>query len=142
MVELMLHHACQIALHPLIVVLEQLVVPCHMDARRAHHLLVDGRQRETAFLRGVGLAVIIVEDVGIDEHLTEALVLRLLIGEHVKVDHREANGLAYLGRSQPDAIGFGEGLPHVGYQLLQAGIVGSDVFGHLAQHRLAIYINR
>mgnify|MGYP007032391734 CR=1 FL=1 len=42
-VELMLHDARQIALDPFVVVLELLVVPLHMDARRTHNLLMDAR---------------------------------------------------------------------------------------------------
>ena len=44
MVELMLHNPGQIALYPLVVVLELFIVPLHMDTRRAHHLLMDGWQ--------------------------------------------------------------------------------------------------
>ena len=74
MVELMLHHSGKIALDPLVMVVEVLIVPFHMDARGSDHLLMDGRQREASFFRAVGLALIVLNDMRIDEHLSEAFV--------------------------------------------------------------------
>ena len=142
MVELVLHDAGQIALNPLVMMLELLVVPLDMDARGAHHLLVNGGQRQTAFLGGVGIRVVGFDDVGIDIHLTEALILGQVVADDVEVDNRQADGTTNLGSSQSDALAFGQRLPHVVDELLQFGIVGGDVFGHLAQYRLAININR
>ena len=48
----MLHHAGEIAVHPLIVVVALHIVVGDMDARGALHLLVDAGERQTAFLGG------------------------------------------------------------------------------------------
>ena len=44
MVELVLHHASQVSLYPLIVVLKVLIVLLYMDTCRTSNLLVDSRQ--------------------------------------------------------------------------------------------------
>ena len=142
MVELMLHDTGQIALHPLVVLLELLVLPLHVDACGTHHLLVDGRQRQTAFLAGVSLRLVALDDVRIDIHLTETLVLGQIVAQHIEVDNRQTDGAPYLGGCQSDAFALGQRLPHIANELLQLWIVGGNVFGHLAEHRLAIYINR
>ena len=51
------------------------------------------------------------------------------------------DALADLRRGETDAIGSVHGLEHVGDQLLQAGMAGLDVLGHLLQHGIAIGAN-
>jgi hypothetical protein len=44
--------------------LELLVEPLHMNTRGTNHLLMDGRQRQTAFLAAVGLRVVLFPGYG------------------------------------------------------------------------------
>jgi len=130
MVELVLHDAGQIALHPLIVGLELLIEPLHTDARRPNYLLVDGRKRQTAFFTAVGLAVVSLNDMGIDIDTTEVLVLWHVIAENIQVDDDQTDGLAYLRCCQSNALAVGQCVPHVSYQFLQLRIVGRDILGY------------
>ena len=142
MVKLVLHDACQVAADPFVVGLALLVQPLHMDTRGAHHLLVNGGQRQTTLFRRIGLAIVVFDDMRIDIHASEVFILRHVVAQHVEVNDNNTNGTSYLGSGQSDTLTLGQRVPHVLDKALQVGIVHRDVFGNLAKNGLAIYINR
>ena len=77
----------------------------------------------------------------IDVALVETFVFGIVVLQHIERDDHQTNGLAYLGRSQAHAIAVVHGFKHVGNELLQAGIVGSDVDAFLAQHGHAVGVD-
>ena len=142
MVELVLHHTGQIALNPLVVVVKLLVVPFYTDTGGTNHLFMDGWQRQTTLFAGVRLCVVILHDMRIDIHLTETFIFGHILSQHVEIDNRQAYRTTNLGCCQSDAFALGQCLPHIGNELFQFRIVGGDIFRHLPQYRLTIYINR
>ena len=141
-VELMLHDACEITVHPLFVGVALGILVTHTDARGSCHLLVNAGQAEASFLRNIGVAVVILLDVGIDECLAEAHVFWHVLRQHIEVDDHHADILSDLRCGQTDAVRLVEGLEHIDQQLVEVGEIGGDVLRHLPQHRLPIYINR
>ena len=72
----------------------------------------------------------------------KVFVLRHVFGQGAKINDAEAYGQANLRSGQSYAVALGQRLPHILNELRQVGIVRRDVFCHLAQHWLAIYIYR
>ena len=132
MVEFMLHDTCQITFNPLVVVLEQLIVPLYMDACWADHLLVDGRQRQTALFASIGFRIIDLDDMWINKNLTEALILRKILTDDIEVDYRQTDGTSNLWCSQSDTLTLGQRFPHIDYQLLQVGIIRGNIIRYLS----------
>ena len=137
----MLHHHSQIAVHPLIVRFKVLILIFHVNARRARHLLMYARQTEASFLSGSRLLVVTLQNLGVDKHLAEAVILRHVIFQHIEIDHHQPYVLAYLRCSKSYALAVGKRLPHVGNELLQLRVVLSYVLGNLSQHRLSVCVN-
>ena len=142
MIELMLHHTSQIAFHPFVVGLHLLVKPLHMNTLRTFHLLVDGRQREASLLHRVSSRLVILHNMRIDENMTEILVFRHVIAQHVQVDDNHTDSFTNLRSCQSDAFTLSQRLPHVINQRVQLREIGGNILSNLAKHRLAIYINR
>ena len=142
MVKLMLHHAGKVAPYPFIMVVEVLIVPCHMNTRGTNHLLMDGWKRQATLLRRVCIRLIVLNDMRVDKNLSESFVFRKIVRDHIKVNDRQTDSLAYLRGSKSDALRFCQRVPHIGNQFLQLRIIGSNIIGHLSQHRLTININR
>ena len=93
-----------------------------------HHLFIDIGQAEAAFLKRHHVAKGL-DELGVDEHLLEALAFRIVGIEGVAVDDEQADGFVDLGCSQTDAFGMRQRLPHVLQQDVQLGIVGRDGLG-------------
>ena len=92
-VELMLHHAGQIAVHPLVVLVEVLVLVVYMDTGGTGHALMDGGDAETALLHRLLLRVLVIlHNVRIDISLAETLVFGKVFRKHVQVDHHNTDG--------------------------------------------------
>ena len=73
--------------------------------------------------------------------MTEVLVLRHVVLQHVKVNDGYTDGLANLRTSQSHAVRSCQRLEHVGQQFLQIGIVRWNILSNLTQHGLPININ-
>ena len=132
MVEFVLHDACQVALYPFVVRLELFVKPFDMDAGGANHLLVDSGQRQAAFFAGVGMRLVFLDDMGIDEDTSESFVLGHVVAQHVEVYNHQTDGLANLRGRQSDTLTVGQCLPHVFNQLIECRVVCRNVFSHFA----------
>ena len=75
-----------------------------MDAGRTNHLLIDARNRETSLIRRILLSLLIIlQDMRIDEGMTESLILREIITEHIEIDDHQADSQANLSFIQTDA---------------------------------------
>ena len=140
-VELVLHDACQVAFHPFVVLLELFVLVGDADACGALHLLVNAGQTEAAFLRDVGLRLVVLLDVGVDEGADVAFVLGQVFADDVEVDDGEPDGEAHLGCCQSDAFAVLQRLVHVLNELLQVGVVGAYFLGLLPEYRLAVCVD-
>ena len=112
-----------------------------MNLVRPLHALMNAGQAEASLFHRHQVARCL-QDMGIDVRAPEALELRHVVREDIQVDHHHPDGQSHLRCRQSHAVGAVHGLVHVAEQLFQVRVVGGDVFGILAQHRLAIHINR
>ena len=138
----MLHDASQIALHPFVMGLHLLVKPLYVDALGACHLLVDGGQRQTALLHCVSLRLVIFYDMRIDIDMTEVLVFRHVVTQHVEVNDYHADRLAHLRSSKTNAFALCQRVPHILDEIVQIRIVSGNILCHFSQYGLPQYINR
>ena len=138
----MLHHASQISSYPLIMFIKILIHILYMDACRTNHLLIDTRNRKTSLFRRVSILLIALQDMGIDESMTESFILRQILAEHIQVDNNEADRQANLRCSQSDAVAGIKGFIHIINQFLEFWIIRCNIFSHFSQHWLTININR
>ena len=138
----MLHYSCEIAFHPLIMLLEILVHILHMNTLRANHLLMNSREREASFLRRISLRIIIFHDMSIIEHLAEVLILREILRNNIKIDDHYADVTTHLRGSKTNTLAVSESLPHIFNKLFQFWIVSSNILSFLAKHWLTVSINR
>ena len=75
-IKLMLDNSSKIAINPLLMLNEVLVIPLYVDALCTCHTLMNTWQRETSLFQGLRLRVIILKDVTIDECVTIVFILR------------------------------------------------------------------
>ena len=78
----------------------------------------------------------------IDIGATEVLVFGHVVAQWVQVDDNDTDRAPHLRSGQSDALAFCQRVPHVTKEFVQLRIVGRNVLGYLAEHRLTIYINR
>ena len=128
MVVFVLDDAGTDTLKDFLVLLEILVEVLDADLVVTHHLLIDVGQAEAAFLERHHVAKGF-DELGVDEHLLEALAFRIVRIEGVAVDDEQADGFVDLGCGQTDAFGMRQRFPHVLQQDVQLGIVGRDGLG-------------
>ena len=129
MVVLMLDDTRTNALEDLLVFLEVLVKIAETNFVFTDHFLIDIGQAEAALLK-CDIIAEGLEEFGVDEHLFEALRVRIVGIEGVAVGDEETDTLVDLWCSQADALGMDQCLPHVSQQLLKLGIVGRDGLGY------------
>ena len=140
MVKLVLHHTCEITVHPLVMRLHVLVKIAYAYTCRTDHLLVYCRQTETAFLHSLRFAVVIFYNMRINVCLSKILILRKIIRKHIKIDNRQTYGLAYLRSCQSDAVGLGQRFKHILDQIVQSRKILGYILCNLSQYRLPVYI--
>ena len=143
MVKLMLHDAGEIALHPFVMGLQVVVEIGDMHSLGTNHVLTESGNGEATLFHGhLSCLIVGLYDMGVDKCMTEALVLRIFILEHIEVDDNNANGLAYLWRCQADPRCGIECLKHITDELLKIRIICGNILGNFSQHGLPISINR
>ena len=117
-----------------------LIEVLHLDAHRPLDRLADTGNGQAPLLHDVTLVGFVEED-GIDHDPFEILapgVAVLAFPERGAIDDEQANGLADLGRGQPDALRLVHGLPHVRNELGEPLHVLIHIVRLLPEHGIAI----
>ena len=138
----MLHDACQIAVHPLLVLVTFSILVFHTDALGTGHTLMDTRKRQTALFHGFRLTIVKLKDMRIDVHLPEILVFGQVFREHIQINHSHADVKTDLRSCQSHALAGCQRFKHVGNQFVKLGIILGDIHRLLPEYWLTIYINR
>ena len=137
----MLDHAGGQSGELLVVFHELFVDVTHPDRDGTAHVLVQSRQRETPFVEERSLLRAFV-DFGIDEGAAIVRQFGMVLAPRRAVDDEQADVLADLRCGQPHAVGFAEREEHVFDQFCQAGVIGRDIFGRVAQRLRTVNDNR
>ena len=126
-VELVLHHSGQIALHAFIVLFKVFVHVLHSDDLSPSHRLVYARQAEASFFHRAAVSFFLY-DVRVYVCLSESFVFGHVFREHIEVYHDHSDGESHLRCGQAYAVRFCHCFKHVGYQFFQLRIIGCYVF--------------
>ena len=140
-VELVLHDAGQVALHPFVVLLELLVLIGDADALRPLHLLVNARQAEASLLHDVGLRFVVFLDEWIDERTDVALVLGKVFADDVEIDDGKPDGNSHLRRCKTDAFASLQRFVHIFDKLVELRIVFVYFLSLLPKHGLTVCVD-
>ena len=126
----------------LLVVLDEILIHItDFNTGRTHHVLVDPGQAQTPFAETPFVTEAFV-NLGVDKSFLEIGQFGLFLGPRRSIDHEHADAFTHLRCGKPYPIGIVHRLPHVGDELLQAGIIRGNVCGCLAQHGRTINVNR
>lgn len=141
-VAFMLYYAAQETGELLLVLLEILVEPVQAHMFVAPHVLVDAGKREATFRATDERRILDNVEFRVDKNEFGILALREILGKGRTVDNHDADREADLRGGKTHAIAVIHGFKHIFDKLIQLRVIRFDVVGHLAQHRLAVKINR
>ena len=125
-VVLVLDNACWQTIEQLIVLNEVLIQIAHLDSHRATHILVQTWQRQATLVKEVCFLRYLI-NLGIDKDLLIVSQRWIILTPRGAIDDEQTDILTNLWSSQTNARSLVQSEEHIVNELLQIGIIGSDI---------------